>query len=181
MIARVLRGALPAVLVALLLGACGGDGAVSWRGATLEVPEGWTVFEQEETRLSLANAPLGEEADLNPGEAPQGDVVAVFLTHEEGTTPGRWRTFVEGRDGAEIESDESIELDGVPATRLVYTHLSGGQRTREMAVVVPARDVEILVQPVPGRGEEGGPEMFARHRDTVEAILDSIEWGAPVE
>lgn len=180
--ARRCRCLLPVALLALLLTACGGDDAAqAWRGATLAVPEDWTVFEEADTRLSMANVALGEEADFSEENRPEGDIIAMFFTHEDGTTPDRWRSFVEEREESELEVDEAIEVDGVPATRLIYTHRSSGEPTREMVVVVPARDIEILVQPVPGQGSDEGPEMFERHRDTVEGVLDSIEWGAPVE
>lgn len=169
---------LAALGLALLLAACGDDDAVEWRGATVEVPGGWTVFEEEETRLSMANVALGEEFD--EGERPEGDVVGMFFTHEPGATPQDWRDFVEGREDAEVEADAAIELDGVPATRIVFSHVSSGNRTREMAVVVPARDVVVFAQPIPTPGEADGPEMFLRHVDTFDAVLDSIDWGAPV-
>jgi hypothetical protein len=147
---------LPLVLLALLLAACGDDGTVQWRDATLEVPEGWTVFEEEETRLSMANVPLGQDAE-RPEDRPDGDVVGMFFTHEPGTTPGKWRDFIEGREDATIETDQAIEIDGVPATQLIYQHRSGEEITREMAVVVPAREIEIFVQPVPSRVTRTGP------------------------
>ena len=173
-------GLLPLALLVLLLAACGDDGTVQWRDATLEVPEGWTVFEEEETRLSMANVPLGQDAGLGPDDRPDGDVVGMFFTHEPGTTPGKWRDFIEGRDDATIESDQAIEIDGVPATQILYTHRSGDEITREMAVVVPAREIEIFVQPVPEPGDPDGPEMFMRHFETFLEVIDSIEWGAPV-
>lgn len=172
---------MPLALLALLLTACGDDSTRQWRDATLEVPEGWTVFEDEETRLSMSNAELGEDADLAPGERPEGDVVGLFFTHSPGITPGEWREFVEGREDAEIEGDEALQIDGVPATKIVYTHRSGEEITREMAVVVPAREVEILAQPIPGPGDADGPEMFMRHLDTFLEVIEGIEWGPPVD
>ena len=172
---------VPLVLLALVLMACGDGGTVEWRDATLEVPEGWTVFEDEETRLSMANVPLGQDADFGPEDRPEGDVVGIFLTHEPGTTPGKWREFIEGREDAEIESDQSIEIDDVPATQIIYSHVSGGERTREMAVVVPAREIEIFAQPVPEQGDPGGPEMFMRHFDTFLEVIESIRWGVPMD
>lgn len=172
---------LPLALLLLLLTACGDDGLVEWRGATIEPPEDWTVFEQEDTRLSMANVPLGEDADLEPGKRPEGDVVGVFFTHVSDATPGKWREFIEGREDPEIHTDESIEIDDVPATRLIYSHVSGEERTREMIVVVPAREVEIFAQPVPEPGEPDAPEMFMRHLDTINEVIEGIRWGPPVD
>lgn len=171
--------ALAVVVLALVLTACGGGGGAEWRDASFEVPEGWSIFEEEPTRLSMANEPLGEEFD--PDERPEGDIVGMFFTHEPGAIPDDWREFVAGREDAEIESDAAIELDGVPATRIIYSHRSGEQRTREMAVVVPSREIVVFAQPVPEQGEEGAPEMFMRHLDTFNEVLDSIEWGPPID
>ena len=172
---------VPLVLMALLLTACGDAGSVQWRDATVQVPEGWTVFEEEETRLSMSNVQLGQDADISPDDIPDGDIVAVFFTHEPGTTPGKWREFIEGREDHEIESDQSIEIDGVPATQFIYRHRSGSEMTREMAVVVPAREIEIFAQPVPEPGDPDGPETFMRHFDTFREVVESIEWGAPLD
>ena len=172
---------LPLALLVLLLTACGDDGTVQWRDATIDVPEDWTVFEEEETRLSMANVPLGEDADFDPDNRPEGDIVGIFFTHVQGTTPGKWREFIDGRDEPEIESDQAIEIDDVPATRLIYSHISGGERTREMVVVVPAREVEIFAQPVPDIGDPDGPETFMRHLDTFNEVIEGIRWGAPVD
>jgi hypothetical protein len=171
--------ALAVVVLTLLLVACGDDGGAQWRDASFEVPEGWSVFEEEETRFSMANEPLGEEFD--PDERPEGDIVGMFFTHEPGTIPDDWREFVEGRDDAEIESDTAIELDGVPATRIIYSHRSGEERTREMAVIIPAREIVVFAQPVPEQGDPSGPDMFMRHLETFNAVLDSIEWGALID
>ena len=170
---------VPLLLLALVLTACGDAGSVQWRDATVQVPEGWTVFEEEETRLSLSNQEIGQEGSFGPEDRPEGDVVAIFFTHEEGTTPGKWREFIEGREDHEIESDQAIEIDGVPATQFIYSHRSGQAITREMAVVVPAREIEIFAQPVPAPGDPEGPEIFMRHFDTFREVIETIEWGAP--
>lgn len=170
---------LAVAVLALLVAACGDAGTVEWRDLTVEVPEGWAVFEEEPTRLSMATTPLGEDA-ADPEEWPD-DVVAMFFTHEPGVVPGDWREYVDGRDDATVESDVAIEIDGVPATRLIYRDVSNGVRVREMAVVVPAREIAVLVQPIPRPGEEDIEERFVRHLDTFTEVLESIEWGAPVD
>jgi hypothetical protein len=168
-----------AVLLTLLAGCGGGDDRLEWRDLTMSVPEGWVVFEEEETRLSLANEPLG--AQISEEERPTGEVVAVFLTHRTGAAPGPWRDQIEA-SGAALEVDEAIEVDGVPATRLQFLTpgAAGTAETRELVVVVPSREVELLAQPVPRPGSTDGPATFDRSLGTFEALLDSIRWGAPV-
>jgi hypothetical protein len=168
------------VLLAVLVG-CGGGGEdeVRWRDLTVAVPEGWVVFEEEPTRLSLANEPLG--AQFAEEDRPTGDVVAVFLTHRPGAAPGPWRDQIEA-SGATLEVDEAIEVGGVPATRLQFLTpaAAGTAETRELVVVVPSREVELLAQPVPLPGSADGPATFDRALGTFEDLLDSIRWGAPV-
>lgn len=165
--------------VAVVASGCGGDdGVLAWRDARLQVPEGWVVFDEEDTRLSLANVPLGPEVE----EMPEGDVVAVFLTHEVGAGPNAWREYAEASD-IEVERDEAIEVGGVPATRLQLLDPEGGSGdtlTREMVVVVPSREVVLLAQPLPSLGDEDITEVYDRAEATFEALLDSIRWGAPV-
>ncbi len=165
--------------LASLVVACGGDdGSVAWRDLTLAVPDGWVVFEEADSRLSLANQPLG--ADVAEEDRPEGDVVAVFLTHRPGVTPGEWRSYIE-EAGATLEVDEAIEVGGVPATRLQFLTPGGdgSATTRELVVVVPAREVELLAQPVPLPGDTQAPETFDRARPTFDELLASIRWGAP--
>jgi hypothetical protein len=179
-VSRVALSRVPVVLLlAALLAACGGDGAVQWRDATIEVPEDWHVFEDEETRLSIGNVPLGEQAG-DPGEYADVDVVAMFFEHRPGTIPDDVREFVENREEGEIESDVAIEIDDVPGTRIIYSHVSGDVRTREMAVVIPSREIAVLAQPVPSPGDENAPELFMEYLDTFTEVLESIEWGAPI-
>lgn len=175
------RGCVLLVALLVLTGCGGGDeGTVAWRDLTLELPEGWTVFEEEDTRLSIANAPLGQ--DVSEEERPTGDVVAMFFTHREGTTPTAWREHIAG-SGAELEVDEATEVDGVPATRLQFLTpaLPGAAETRELVVVVPSREVELLAQPVPLPDSTDAAEVFDRQLATFDAVLDSVRWGAPVE
>lgn len=170
-----------AALCLVLLAACGGDpSVVSWRDAELQLPEGWTVFEDEPSRLSVANVPLG--AEISEDERPEGDVVAMFFTHEPRTQPGDWRRYLEDID-AMVEVDEATDVGGVPATRFEYRSptADGAAETRELVVVIPAREVVVLAQPVPLPGDEDAPEVFERGRAAFESVLESISWGAPVE
>jgi hypothetical protein len=167
--------------VGLLLGACGGDdGTVTWRGLTIDVPDGWTVFEDEDTRLSLGNQPLGQ--DVSEEDRPEGDVVAMFFRHDQRVRPDAWREHIEELDESALESDDAIELDGeVPATRMIYSHVTNGLPMREMVVLVPSRGIEILAQPVPDPGDTDGPEVFMEHIETFMEVLDSARFGAPVD
>lgn len=168
------------VTLVLLLVACGGDGQHRWRDLSLAVPDGWVVFEDEPTRLSLANQPLG--ADVPEDERPTGDVVAMFFTHRPGTAPGAWREHITASGGT-LELDQAIEVGGLPATRLQFVTPAGGgsAETRELVVVVPSRDVELIAQPVPLPGSADAPEVFERAVDTFDAVIDSVRWGAPLD
>lgn len=159
-----------------MLVACGGDGPTRrWRDLTLRVPDGWTVFEDEPTRFSLADADLGDE------EGDRGQRrVAVQLTSGPGASPEDWRELLRQED-ATVETDRAIELDGVPATQLVYRWTTNGIDTREMVVVVPSRSVTILLQPVPVAGQTDAPQLFLEARDEFDGLLDSIRFGAPVD
>lgn len=174
---RPVTGALLATVLLLAAAvACGGSGdTVSWGGLDLRLPEGWTVFEDGPTYLSVSDGELGEE-EGDPGERQ----AAAFFTREPGTVPDDWRTFVTDVDG-ELETDRSIEVDGLPATQLVFSHTSNGVPLREMVVVVPSRDLVILMQPVVVQGQSDGREQFEAHRGEFEAILDGIDFGAPVD
>jgi hypothetical protein len=174
--------AVPLVL-ALLLVACGGGqpSSVTWRNVTLPVPDGWYVFEQEETRLSLSNANIGiGETPGEPREQPEGDVVAMHFTYEPRTQPADVRDHLERQD-ATIESDQQILLgeDEVPATQIVYAYETGGTPTREMVVVIASRAIVLLAIPVPLPGDEDAPEVFLRHIETFLEVLDGAEFGQP--
>lgn len=172
--------AVAVLLLVTLLAACGDDEQLLWRDLRLTVPDGWVVFEDEPTRLSLANQPLG--AGVDEDDRPTGDVVAVFLTHRPGTTPAAWRDQI-AASGATLEVDEPTEVGGVPATRLQFLTPAGdgSARTRELVVVVPAREVELLAQPVPLPADPDAPAVFDRARPTFDELLASFSWGAPVE
>lgn len=159
--------------LAVLVGCSGASDTIEWRSLELRLPAGWEAFEQSETLLSVADAPLGEEGDRGQR------AVAVQFTHEPRTSPDHWRRFVDEQEGT-LEVDERITVGGLPATRLVYRAELNGVPTREMVILVPAREVVILAQPVPEQGETDGPQRFLDHRDEFDAIIDSIRFGAPV-
>lgn len=168
----------------VVLAACGGDdrqpSSVTWRNITLDVPDGWYVFEETDTRLSLSNADIGPEAIRGGDDVPEGDIVAMFFTYEPGVVPDDWRRFVEQQEG-DLELDDAITLgEGTPATRLVFRYDTAGIPMREMVTVVPSRDVVVLSQPVPRQGQTDGPDVFLRHRERMDAVLDSARVGAPV-
>lgn len=164
-------------LIVLVLAACGGSdaGRQDWRGLELELPEGWEVFERRDTLLSAADGPVGEE----PGDAGEREVVAQ-LTYDPTSSADDWRALVES-EGGELEVDERIMLDGSPATRLVWSWVTNGVPTREMVVLLHSRSLVMLFQPAPRAGQTDAPEVFLEHRDEFEAILDSIDLGAPVD
>lgn len=148
---------------------------MSWRGLTVALPSGWTVFEHSQTLLTLADAPLGPTAG-DPGER----AVAAQLTYEPGASADDWRALVTDQEGT-LESDDRIALDDIPATRLVFTFDANGTLTREMVVVVPAREIVILMQPVPAPGDDDVRDVFPDHVAEFQQLLDSIRFGAPVE
>lgn len=145
---------------------------VEWRGLELRLPDGWIVFEHSDRSVSAADAPLGSPGDRGEREA------AVYLTHQPGASPDDWRQFVSDQDGV-LEQDRSITLDGVPASRLVFTYTTNGIPLREMVVVIPSREVVALFQPVVTPGSRAGPDRFASHLAEFDEILSSIEFGAP--
>jgi hypothetical protein len=166
----------------LVLAGCGGDpSSVTWRNISFDVPEGWYVFEETDTRLSLSNADIGPEAIRSADDVPDEDIVAIFFTYEPGATPDDWRRYTEQQE-ATLEADEAIQLgDGVPATRLVFDYATGDIPLREMVVVIPSRHVVALAQPVPRVGQQDGPEVFLEYRETFDEILESATFGPPPE
>lgn len=172
-----MRIAVVVAALVLLLAGCGDSagGAQEWRGLDLVLPEGWEVFERRDTLLSAADGPLGAE-DGDVGDR----TVAVHLTYDPSTSAADWRALIEA-EGGEIETDEPIQIDGVPATRIVFNWVTNDIPTREMIVVLPSRSVLMLFQPVPVSGQTDAPAAFLEHRDEFESILDSIDLGAPVE
>lgn len=169
------RRATATLLVALLVSACGGGAGRdrSWRDLELTLPEGWIVFDEEPTRLSVADDELGEEGARGPAEA------AAFFTHEPRSSPDDWRQLIEGDLDGTLERDEAVSVGGAPATKLVFRHDSSGVPMREMVVVIPSRGIVILMQPVVVRGQTDGPELFATHLEAFEDLLSSLRFGAP--
>jgi hypothetical protein len=180
------RGARPTVrlglsllVAALVLTACGGERtSVTWRNTTFPIPDGWYVFEEEPTRLSLSNADIGPGAD---GNQPDGDVVAMHFTYEPRTQPGDVREHLAAQD-ATIETDRQLVLgDGeVPATQFVYSYETNGIPTREMVVVIASRAIVLLAIPVPLPGDTDAPEVFLEHLETFLEVIDGAEFGQPV-
>lgn len=156
------------VLLLALVACAPGDGSVEWRDLSVEVPDGWVVAERDDRKLSLANA------EFRSDRADELEA-AVFLSHEPDGSIDRWRELVDDR-GGEIETDETFELDGEPASRLVFSHDANGTLLREMVVVVPSRDLVMLFQPVVLRGSEDGPVTFERHRDRFQRLLASLRF-----
>jgi hypothetical protein len=108
------RPGLVFILLAALLGACSPGnqpGSVAWRNVTIQLPDGWYVFEEADTRLSISNEDIGPEALR--GGVPEFDqpVVAMFFTYEPNTLPDDWRRYVDQQD-ATLESDDQIVLEG---------------------------------------------------------------------
>ncbi len=161
----------------VLLAACSSGpsrGEISWRDLDVTAPDGWAAYEIGDTLLYLADGEAGEE----PGD--RGTLrAAAQLTYEPGTTPDDWRELV-AQEGGTVERDESIEVDGLPATRIVYTWESNAIPTREMVLLVPSRALVVLFQPVPIRGQQDAPEVYLTREAEFEAIVDSIRFGAPV-
>ncbi|HEX2029166.1 MAG TPA: hypothetical protein VHF25_14325 [Nitriliruptorales bacterium] len=166
--------AAAALVTAALLVTCASDPSVRWGDVTLDLPDGWVVAEEGEDRLSLATAPFGQDTPPEDLEA------ALFLTREPGTSAADWRGLIERIHG-EVEEDRQRTVGGAPATELVFRHDGNGTPLREMAVVVPARQLVILAQPVVARGEQDGPARFDRYRATFDAVLSSIRFGAPTD
>lgn len=175
-IQRVVLGLVLGLVVALALTACAEGPDRSWRDLTVTLPEGWVVFEQQPDVLGLADGPLaGDGADQL-----REDVVAVQFQTDHTASADTWRSLLEEGE-ADVEVDETVELDGVPATRLQWTWRTNGVPTREMVVVVPSRSLVVLLQPVPRPGTTDGPDTFLAHAEEFQAILDSIDFGAPVD
>jgi hypothetical protein len=163
-----------AVLVLVLAGCTGGgDGALAWRDARFELPEGWQEIERRDDLLMVADGPPAEE----PGQ-PGTLEVAMQVTVDADAGIAQWRDFVTEQGGA-IESEVDVELGTVPATALQFSLVTNGIPTRERVVVVPSRDLVMLQQPVPVAGQTDGPEVFLDRVDEFDAILDTFEFGAP--
>ncbi|MDX1511031.1 MAG: hypothetical protein R3249_06775 [Nitriliruptorales bacterium] len=161
-------------LLALLV-ACGESSVLSWRDLTLTLPEGWRAVEDRDTVLTITNGSVAP----SPGVAGADDVLVQFQV-VDGTNPPAWRNLV-AAGGGTMEEDESVTLDGAVGTRLTWLWTTNGISTREMILIIPARSLEILFQPVALAGQTDAPEVFTAHRDEFEAIIASLSFGAPVE
>ena len=179
-----LRTAL-AVLLATVLVACtgsaGGPGPMAWRDLDLFVPEGWQFLDQRGDLLLIANRDLrADDIEATPSlvEDPQANDAVAVQFKTDSSNPDAWRDLVEA-EGGEVESDRSIQLDGIPATAITFSWVSNDVPTREQVVIVPSRELVILLQPVPVQGQQTGPDVYLRHVDEFQAILDSLDFGAP--
>lgn len=181
-VVRALCVGLLLVLAAIAVGCGSGNqpSAVEWRNVTVRLPDGWYVFEEADTRLSISNQDIGPEAMRDGVPDNDAPVVAMFFTYEPSTQPGDWRRYVEEQD-ATLEVDDRLELDGeVPATRLVFSYVTDGVPLREMVVVIPSRSIVVLSQPVPAIGDTSGPDVFLDHVETFVRVLEEARFGAPV-
>ncbi len=191
-----MRAKLVVIVTALLLAACSGGGALStsWRDLTAPLPAGWVVVANSETAFTIADRPLPENPDGFSTSAPRADrpdidvlpEAGIYFTYEPSTAPDDWRDLIAGALDGTVERDESIEVDGIPATLLQFSHESGGVATREMVVLIPSRGVVLIAQPIGilARTVEGapppGPGLFDAHLDEFLAIIDAISFGAPL-
>ena len=178
--------ALVLALLAALLAACspgGGAGPLAWRDLDLVVPSGWQVLDQRADLLLIANRDLRaddiEATPSLPQDPEANDAVAVQLTTDPGDADA-WRALIE-QEGGDIESDRRIQLDGVPATSITFSWITNDVPTREQVVIVPSRELVIILQPVPVQGQRSAPDVYVRHTDEFQAVLDSIDFGAPVD
>ena len=88
------------------------------------------------------------------------------------------RELVES-EGGTVESDVSVQLDGVPGRAITFNWVSNQVPTREQVVIVPSRELVILLQPVPVQGQLSAPDVYLAHVEEFQAVLDSIDFGAP--
>lgn len=183
---HVLRTALLVLLTATLAactGGAGGAGPMAWRDLDLVVPGGWQVLDQRGDLLLLANRDLrADDVQATPSllrDPNANDAVAVQFTTDP-SSPDAWRNLV-AAEGGEVESDEPIQLDGIPATAITFNWVTNDVPTREQVVIVPSRQLVILLHPVPVQGQRTGPEVYVRHVEEFQAILDSLDFGAPEE
>ncbi|MDQ3931407.1 MAG: hypothetical protein M3252_01005 [Actinomycetota bacterium] len=175
-------GRVPIVLLLLfstLLAACS-EAEVRWRDVTLELPDGWVVNELDRSRLSIANARFPDpDVGNEPTDLGSELEAAVFFTHEPNATAAAWRALVVEQEGS-LDEDVRLSIDGAPATRLIFTYDANGTPTREMILLVPARELVGLFQPITPRFSQEGPSRFDHYRPTFDAIVDSLNFGAPL-
>lgn len=147
---------------------------MAWRDLQLQLPTGWQAYEQRDDLLYMADGLPGEDG-------VRGDLeVAAQFTFEPNTVSDDWREFVE-QQGGTMEVDEAVNIGGVPGTRFVFSYVTNDVPLREMVVVLPSRGVVGLLQAVPVAGQKDAPDVFLRRADEFNAILDSIDFGAPLD
>jgi hypothetical protein len=181
-VARALCAGILLLLAVVAVGCDRGNqpSSVEWRNVTVQLPDGWYVFEEADTRLSISNQDIGPEATRDGAPDADEPVVAMFFTYEPTTLPDDWRRYVDQQD-ATLEVDDRLELDGeVPATRLVFSYVTDDVPLREMVVVIPSRSIVVLSQPVPSVGDTTGPDVFLDHVETFMQVLENASFGAPV-
>ena len=174
---------LTALLAACSGGASGGAGPYAWRDLDLVVPPGWQVLPDRDDRLGIASEALrasdDEAAPSLPQDPEDNDVVRVQFTTDPSSADA-WRSLI-AAEGGTVESDRRVQLDGIPATSITYAWVTNGVPTREQVVVVPSRELVILLQPVPMQGQQNGPDVYLEHVEEFQAVLDSLDFGAPVD
>jgi hypothetical protein len=164
------RRRIAAVLLPVVLAACGTSSEVTWPGLRLQLPEGWEVLDQSADRLILADH-LAEQGERG---------VTITFLRVPGTLPDDWRDTVAAR-GALLESDEGVLISGdVPATQLVLRDTVDGVPVREVLLVVASRGLVIAITPRLQSGEQDGPELLLESLDAVRALLDEVELAPPV-
>lgn len=157
------------LLTAVLIAACSGSSAVSWPGASFELPNGWEVLEETPARLILA--------DHLRAEGERG--VLVTFVRAAGTLPNEWRRSVAER-GATLEMDLPVLIAGdVPATQLILLDVVNGIPLREALLVVPSRGLVIAITPRLEPGDEDGPDVLLASLDAVREFLDGVRLSAP--
>ncbi|HEX9889581.1 MAG TPA: hypothetical protein VGA69_08905, partial [Nitriliruptorales bacterium] len=104
---------------------------------------------------------------------PGAGEAGVFLVRDPGDSAAKWRELIEQR-GWTLEHDAPVTLDGVPATRLTFEQTGARVPTRETVVVVPSRQLTILLQPIPYGQAQDGLDIYARHAHEFDAILQRL-------
>lgn len=155
-----------------MLAACAPPSTVRWEDVTLDLPTGWVVHEDEPGRFAVTDAPLGNEDEPGAGEA------GVFLTRDPSDSADDWRRLIADQ-GWTLEDDRQVTVGGAPATRLTFEQTGARVPTRESVVLVPSRQLTILLQPIPLGQAQDGPGIYERHRAEFDAILEGLRFGAP--
>lgn len=176
----------------LLLVACGAGqglvgqtGDVRWRDLSMTLPPGWVVTQDTRTAFTANDKPLPDdpEAYAPGGDGDVADLpeAGAYVTVDPRTTIDDWRELVARQDGT-IHTDSRIMLGDVPADLLEFSQASNGVPTRERVVVIPSRDLVVLLQPIPAKafGDGVGPGLFDEHEPAFTELVASFRLGAPV-